>query len=127
MVNLTWLRLAIAISSSASYSSSAIGFSSSTCLPAFRQSRAIGKCVVLRRGRDVDHLDRVVPDDVLIVERRDRRIGERLDLGQPVGPDFADMQLLHQRIARQRFGADAAAPSGADDGDFNRFYRHFVP
>ena len=45
MVNLRLPRLASVISVSASHSSSAIGFSSSTCLPACRQSRAMGKCV----------------------------------------------------------------------------------
>jgi len=45
MVNLSPPRRASAISSSASHSCMAIGFSKSTCLPALRQSRAIGKWV----------------------------------------------------------------------------------
>ena len=42
MVNFRLLRLASMISSSASHNSSAIGFSSITFLPFFRQSRQIG-------------------------------------------------------------------------------------
>jgi hypothetical protein len=36
------------------------------------------------------------------------------------------MQLPAQRRARQRFGADAAAPSGADHGGFGKFQRSFL-
>ena len=46
MLNLSLPRRARATSSSASASVIAIGFSRNTCLPAARQSRAIGKCVL---------------------------------------------------------------------------------
>ena len=78
---------------------------------------------VLRRGADVDDADALVRDDVAVVERRGRRIGERLDLGEPIGADFADVQLLAQRRARQRFGADAAAPAGPDHCRFEEFHQ----
>ena len=93
-------------------------------LEAVARNRKMG---VLRRGADIDDADRVIVDDILIVERGACRIGQRLDLGEPVGPDFADVQLLHQRRARQRLGADAAAPAGADDRDFELVHGRFLP
>ena len=72
-----------------------------------------------RRGRDVDHRDAVVLDDVLIIQRRGRRVGQRLHFGEAVGPDLADVQLVHQRGTRQRFRAYAAAPAGSDHRDFD--------
>src|SRR6266850_649957 len=75
--------------------------------------------ILLRGGADIDHRDVRVLDDVLVVERRGRRSGERLHLGQPVRADFADVQLVHQRGARQRLRTDAAAPAGNDYCDFN--------
>src|SRR5215467_1424028 len=77
---------------------------------------------LLGRGADIDHRDRRVLDDVLIIERGGRRLGERFDLGQTIGADLADMQLVDQRRARERLGADTAAPAGADDRDFNLFH-----
>src|SRR5215470_7799514 len=77
---------------------------------------------LLGRGADINHRDRRVLDDVLVVERGGRRLGERLDLGQTVRADLADMQLVDQRRARERLGADTAAPAGADDRDFNLFH-----
>ena len=59
--------------------------------------------VLLRRGADIDDGDIRVLDDVLIVERRGRGLGQRLDFRQAVGPDFADVQLVDQRRARQAF------------------------
>src|ERR1700722_6210886 len=78
---------------------------------------------VLRRGADVDDADVSVRDDVAVVEGRGRGIGERLALGEAVGADFADVQLLAQRRARQRFGADAAAPAGPDHRGFEELYQ----
>ena len=88
-------------------------------LEAVARDREMG---LLRRGADIDHGDVRVLDDVLVVERRGRRLGERLHLGQAVGADFADVQLVHQRGARQRLRADAAAPAGADHCDFDLFH-----
>ena len=94
MVNFRLLRLASVISSSASHSSSAIGFSSITFLPAL-QAVARDRIVVgLRRGRDEHHRDVVVLDDVLVVERRGRGPVARLQLGEPVRLDVADVQLV---------------------------------
>ena len=81
--------------------------------------------VLLRRGADIDHRDVRVAHDVLVVERRGRGPGERLDLGQAVRADLADVQLVHQRRARQRLGADAAAPAGADHRGFDLLHRRF--
>ena len=47
--------------------------------------------------------DRSVLDDVAVVERRGCRVGQLLDLGQAVGPDLTDVQLVDERGARQRF------------------------
>ena len=122
MVNFTRLRLAISISSSASHSSSAIGFSEQHVL-AGAQAVARDRVVVrFRRGGDIDHADIVVLDDVLVVERRRRRLGQRLHFGQPVGLDLADMQLVDQRRTRQRFRANPPAPAGADHRRFHRFH-----
>ncbi len=79
--------------------------------------------VGFRRGRDVDHRDVRVLDDVVVVERRGRRARQRFHLGQTVGADFADVQFVHQRRTRQRLRSDAAAPAGADHRDFNSFHR----
>jgi hypothetical protein len=75
--------------------------------------------VLLRRGADIDHGNVRVLDDVLVVERRGCGPGERLYLGEAIRADFADVQLVHQRGARQRFRADAPAPTGADHCDFD--------
>ncbi len=75
--------------------------------------------VRFRRGRDVDDRDVLVLDDVPIVERGGRGFGQRLHLGEAFGPDFADVQLVHQRGARQRLRTDASAPAGADHCRFN--------
>src|SRR5215472_10399277 len=80
------------------------------------------KMRLLGRGADIDHRDRRVLDDILVVERGGRRLGERFDLGQTIGADLADMQLVDQRRARERLGADTAAPAGADDRDFYLFH-----
>ncbi len=76
------------------------------------------KVRVLRRGADIDRADVCIAHDILVVERCACRIGEGLDLGQAVRADLADMELPAQRRARQRFGADAAAPAGADHCGF---------
>jgi hypothetical protein len=82
--------------------------------------------VGFRRGRDVDHADPVVVDDVAIVRCRRRRVGQRLDLGQTVGPDFTDVKLVDDRGARQRFGPYASAPASSDDRDFDLLHA-FLP
>ena len=79
--------------------------------------------VGFRGGRNIDHRDVRVLDDVLVVERRRRRVRELFHLRQPVGPDFADVQFVHQRRTRQRLRSDPAAPAGADHRDFNSFHR----
>ena len=90
------------------------------------QAVASDRIVVgFRRRRDVDDRNVVVLDDVLVVERRGGGLGQRLHLGEPVRPDLADVQLVAQRRARQRLGADAAAPAGADHCSFNGF--HGIP
>src|SRR4051812_44532811 len=81
---------------------------------------------VLRRRRNVDDPDSLILDEVLVVEGGGRRIGHRLYLGEPVGPDFADVQLVDQGGARQRHGTDPAAPSGSDDSDFDLFHGAFL-
>ena len=78
--------------------------------------------VLLRRGADIDHGNVRVLDDVVVVERGGRGPRQRLDLGQPVGADFADMQLVDQRRARERLRADAAAPAGADHCHFDSLH-----
>ena len=75
--------------------------------------------VDLRRGRDEHHRDVVVLDDVLVVERRGRGPVARLQLGQTVRLDVADVQLVDQRRARQRFHPRAANPTHANCTDFN--------
>jgi hypothetical protein len=80
------------------------------------------KVVLLRGGADIDHRDVGVADDVLVFECRGRRLGQRLDLGQPVRADLADVQLVDQGRARERLGTDAAAPAGADHCDFDLFH-----
>jgi hypothetical protein len=77
---------------------------------------------LLRRGADIDDADVLVVHDVPVVARRGHRIGERRDLGQPVGADFADMQLAAERRARQRLRANATAPAGADHCGFEEFH-----
>jgi hypothetical protein len=80
------------------------------------------KVGVFRRGADIDDGDVRIGEDVAVIQRRGRRMGQRRDLGEPVRPDFADMQLAAQRRARQRLGADASAPAGADDGGFKQVH-----
>ncbi len=75
--------------------------------------------VLLRRGADVDHGNIGVLHDVTVIERGGCRLGQRLDLGQTVGADFADVQFVDQRRARECLGANAAAPAGADHCNFN--------
>ena len=67
----------------------------------------------------------VVLDDVVVVERRGRRLVERLHLGEPVRLDVAEVQLVDQRGARQRFRARAADPTDADHRSFNRLHWTF--
>ena len=79
--------------------------------------------VGFRRGRNIDHRNVRILDDVLVIERRGRRPRQLLHLRQPVGPDFADVQFVDQRGTRQRLRSDAAAPAGADHRSFNSFHR----
>ncbi len=77
---------------------------------------------VLRRGRDIDDLHRIILDDVLVIRCRDSGIGELLDFLQPVRADVADMQLFSPADSARVFRRESPAPSGADDSDFDRFY-----
>src|SRR5262249_50926201 len=88
MVNLRPRLRASAISSSASESSIAIGFSRKTCLPASRQSRAIGKCVVSEPLR---------PDlgDVQRCDQRMRRADLGADPAAPAGADDRNFDRFH--------------------------------
>src|SRR5262245_1355712 len=78
--------------------------------------------VRFRRGRDVDDRDVRVVDDVLVVQRRGRRLPELFDLGEPVRLDVAQVQLVDQRGARQRLRAQTADPANADATDFNTLH-----
>src|SRR6185312_2516566 len=78
--------------------------------------------IALGRGADIDDEDVRVLDDLLIVERRGRGLGERLHFGVPLGSDLADVQPNDGRRARQRLRADAAAPAGPDHPGFDLFH-----
>jgi len=78
--------------------------------------------VLLRRGADIDHGNVGVLDDVAVIERRAGRLGERFDLGEAIRADLANVQLVDQRRARERLGADAAAPAGADHCRFDALH-----
>ena len=72
-----------------------------------------------RRRRDIDHLDRVVAQNVLIIGRGSRRVDEGSHLGEALLADLADVQLVDEGRARQSFGADSAAPARSDHGNFH--------
>ena len=69
-----------------------------------------------RSGGDEDRVDLLDPEKIAIVGHRLVRGGRALHLGEALGPDFGEMQGLHQRICRGGFRANASAPAGADDG-----------
>src|SRR5205823_1800052 len=78
--------------------------------------------VLLRSSADIDYGDIGIVHDLAVIERGRCRLGQRLDLGQTVGADFADVQFVDQRGARKRLGANAAAPAGADHCDFDTLH-----
>ena len=125
MVNFRLLRLASWISSSASHNSERDRLFQHHVLAGLQAVAADRIVVGFRRGRDIDHRDVRVVDDVVVVERRRRRLVERLHLGEPVGPDFAQVQFVDQRRARQRLRPRAADPADADHRRFNRFHLTF--
>src|SRR6202030_934872 len=107
MVNLSRLERAMEISSSASSSSSAIGFSRNTCLPARRKSLAIGKCVVS---------------------------GVAQTKTAEISLFSSKMYGSHERLSGTGLGANTATPTGANDGHVNlihlrsptQFLLHFL-
>src|SRR6266436_1269133 len=121
MVNLRFFALASLISSSASASASAIGFSRNTCLPAeevarHRIMRALG------RGGNVDRLQVGFRDQVLVILCRHAGAGLPRDLGEPLRAHLGDVQRLNQRMRGEGLGADAAAPAGSNHCHSDRFH-----
>ncbi|MNC84728.1 hypothetical protein D3C83_02910 [compost metagenome] len=49
----------------------------------------------------------------------------RGDFGQPLGPGFGEMQVLHPRICGAGLRPDPAAPAGADNTDIDLFHGCF--
>ena len=78
--------------------------------------------ILLRRGADIHYGNIRILEDVLIIEGGRGRPGERLDLGQAVGPDLTNMKFVDERRARQRLRPDPTAPARADHSYFDSFH-----
>ena len=76
----------------------------------------------LGRRRDNDRVDILVGEQVLVVRRRRLGIGQILHLGEPLGTVLGDVQFIDERTVGGGFGADAAAPTGADDSNIDSFH-----
>ena len=79
----------------------------------------------LRRGGDHHHLDGGVGQDLAIVGRERRGLGQLRHLGETVRLDVADMELVDLRIVGGRYRADAPAPADPDDAHLDAHGRRF--